>query len=450
MKKRYFALLMAALLCMGCAAAGAQTLPGVDCFSPGLARVAQALGGGAAVSVTAQVGVENAFYARDLSVLSQMLDGATVTYEGAGSEKDGYDRLTLARGGETLLEGELRYLPDGAELTIDGEAFPVESAGSALAALTGCEALAQDAPQIALPNLTGLSLAERVPLTLIEEWLASLRAGDAFAADLAVVEPFAIKRTMSDDGTRLTKLDIRASIAREGEAPWVIEGYIRQPAGRAPKETLEITVTQDKDNFFEISYSSTRQSSVTRKDKAGEARVDSALKVAGKLAGSGISSRLTVRMTNSWTADGETLSEKIAVTTTLTHQDKTPGRRMLRLNAVEGKLKQTLRLTTAEGDGAESAYAITDDVTADIQMDSNTFLKGSAALSIAVDGNAKATGEAADGARTGVATGGEANERQQDGVADIAEAMRRAVEKLASSLYAQLGESTREKIEKGL
>lgn len=450
MKKRYFALLVAALLCMGCAVAGAQTLPGVDCFSPGLARVALALGGEAAVSVTAQMGVENAFYARDLSVLSQMLDGATITYEGAGDGKAGYDRLSLARGGETLFEGGLRYLPDGAELTIGAEVFPVESAGSVLSALTGCEAFGQSAPQIALPDLTGLSLAERVPLTLIEQWLASLRAGDAFAGDFAVVEPFAIERTMSDDGTRLTKLDIRASVAKAGEAPWVIEGYMRQPAGRTPKETLEITVTQDKDNFFEISYSSTRQSSVTRKDKAGEAKVDSALKVAGKLAGSSISSRLTVRMTNSWTADAEALSEKITVTATLTHQDKTPGRRMLRLNAVEGKLKQTLRLTTAEGDGAESVYAITDDVTADIQMDSNTFLKGSAALTIAVDGNAKAVSVAADGMRTGVATGGEADEPRQDGGADIAGAMQRAVEKLASSLYAQLGESTREKIEKGL
>ncbi|MDO5378631.1 MAG: hypothetical protein Q4G52_09885, partial [Clostridia bacterium] len=420
------------------------------CFSPGLVRVAQALGGEAAVSVTAEAGVENAFYARDLSVLSQMLKGMTLTYEGAGSRTDGYDRPSLARDGQTLLEGGLRYLPDGAELTIDGEVFPVGDAKSALAALTGLEAPLRDAPQMALPDLTGLSLAERVPLTLIEAWLSSLREGDAFAFGLSVVEPFAIEQTMSDDGTRLTKLDIRASVAAEGETPWVIEGFIRQPAGRTPKETMEITVTQDEKNFFEISYSSTRQSSVTRKDKAGEAKVDSSLKVAGKLAGSGISSRLTVRMTNSWTADGETLSEKIAVSTTLTHQDKRPGMRMLRLNEVEGKLKQTLRLTTSEGDAAQSDYAITDDVTVEIQMDSNTFLKGSAALTAHVDGGSQTDGAAGDGMPGDVATDAEADERRWADASDIAEAAQRAVEKLASSLYAQLDESTRGKIEKGL
>lgn len=450
MKKRWLLPLLTALMCLWFTAAAGQTLPvgqtlpGVECFSPGLSRVAQAMDAQAAVRARARVGVENAFYARDLSLLSQMLEGTSITYEGAGSETDGYDSLTLTRGGQMLLSGALRYAEDGAELTLNGETFPVRDAGAALAALTGCEALGREMPRVSLPDLSGLSLADRVPLTRIEAWLSSLATGDAFLGDFAVTEPFTLARTMSDDGTRLTRLDMSASIAKAGETPYRIEGFVRQAAGRAPKETLEITVTQDEDNFLEISYSSTRQSEITRKDKAGEAKVDSSLKLAGKRAGNRFSSRLTVRMTNDWTADGGELSEKIAVTATLTHQDKTPGIRMLRLNEVEGKVRQTLRLTTAEGDGPRSAYALTDDVTADIQMDGNTFLKGSLALSVAVDGGEQTA------AGTAVATAGEANARQWADADDIADAARRAVRRLAASLTAQMDESAWEKIEKGL
>lgn len=444
MKKRWLLPLLAAIMCLWFAAAGAQTLPGVDCFSPGLSRVAQAMEAGALVRVQAGAGVGNAFYARDLSLLSKMLEGTTVTCEGAGSETDGYDSLTLARNGQTLLSGKLRYAEGGAELTLNGETFAVRDAGTALAALTGCEALEQSLPQVSLPDLSGQSIVERVPLTRIEAWLTSLEAGDAFIGDFAVAEPFTLERTMSDDGTRLTRLDMSASIARAGEAPYRIQGFVRQAAGRAPKETIELTVTRDEDNFLEISYSSTRQSEITRKDKAGEARVDSSLKLAGKRAGNRFSSRLTVRMTNDWTADGGELAEKIAVTATLTHQDKTPGIRMLRLNEVEGKIKQTLRLTTREEDGPESVYALTDDVTTDIQMDGNTFLAGSLALSIAVDGGVQTGTDRAE------ATAGEATERQWADAGDIADAARRAARELAARLTAQLDENAWEKIEKGL
>lgn len=446
MKKRWLAPLLVVLMCMRLATAGAQTLPSVECFSPGLVRLAQALGGEAAVSVTAEASVEDAFYARDLSVLARMLEGMTFSYEGAGGETDGYDRLSLVRGGKTLLCGGLQSFPNGTELTIEDETFFVPDASFALAALTGCGSLAQGAPESSGPDLTGLSLAERVPLTLVEAWLSGLETGDAFGFGLSIAEPFVLERTMSDDGTRLTKLDFRASLAGESGAPLVIEGFIRQPAGRTPKETAEITVTQDEKNTLEISYSSTRSSNVTRKNREGETRVDSALKVAGKLAGSGISSRLTVRMTNNWTADpdAETLSERVTVTTSLTHQDKRPGMRMLRLNAVEGKLRQTLRLTTSEGDGAASAYTLTDEATVDIQMDGNTFLAGSATLRASVDGGARATASAG----TDVATDGEA--KAWASAEEIAGAAQRAVEKLAAGLYAQLGEGTREKIEKGL
>ena len=59
----------------------------------------------------------------------------------------------------------------------------------------------------------------------------------------AVTEAIALKRTMSDDGTRLTRVDFQSgAIGRGGETPYEITGYMRQPAGRAPKDTFELTV----------------------------------------------------------------------------------------------------------------------------------------------------------------------------------------------------------------
>lgn len=281
--------------------------------------------------------------------------------------------------------------------------------------------------------MTGAAILERVPLESVAQWFESLEAGTALDGGFAVTQAFAVERTMSDDGTRLTRIDVTGALAREGEAPWALSGWLRQPAGRAPKDTFELTLRQDEHNYFDLSYSSTRQSNVTRKDKAGENRVDTTLKAVGKLAGSTISTRLTVYLRNNWMADGESLTEKVVVNSTLTHEDKTPGRRMQRLNAVEASLRNAVQLTTREGD---TAFSAADEVTCNVKMDSNTFLEGSAAVTLTVGGEAEpAVGPAPS------------SEAEPGG---IREAAQQAVTELAAKLYAQLGEGTKEKIAAGL
>ena len=280
MKKRLMIVLMLALCGLASAALG-QTLPGVEVFSPGLVRLCEMAGSGEPVAMSATMTAADIAYARDLSVLASMLSGTTFDYAGWGGFAQGGDRLSIVKNDETLLSLGLDRGETGAVLTLNGQAFTVDLS-RAQAALDTADAL------------SGVSILERVPLASVCAWIEGLSVGDALPLGFTVTQAFTVEHTMSDDGTRLTRIDISGSIAREGEMPWVIEGYLRQPAGRSPKDTFELTAVQDADNSLELSYSSLRQSEVTRKDKAGTASVDTTLKVAGKLSGSKVTSRLTV------------------------------------------------------------------------------------------------------------------------------------------------------------
>ena len=347
MKKTGCVLLL--LLCLlGCGAAGAQTLPSNEVFSPGLVKLAELERTQPSVRAEASVTIDKAMYARDLSVLSAMLKGTTLTYQSG----DAGETLSISRGGETL----------------------------------GVYALPQSEAVDALTDrLLGTAVLERVPLASIAGWLEGLAEGDALGFGFAVSEPFALVRTMSDDGTRLTKINVSGAIAREGGAAYRVEGFLRQPAGRTPKDTFELTFTQDEDNFIELSYSALRENEVTRRDREGTASVRTTLKAAGKLAGSAVSSRLTVTMKNHWTADGDALSERVSITASLTHEDKTPGRRMQRLNSVAAETKNTIRLTTHES--GDEFIELTDAMEIGVTLDENDFLAGSADVTVRVGGD---------------------------------------------------------------
>ncbi len=341
-------LLLACLLCSG--AARAQTLPSNEVFSPGLVRLAQMETAQPNVWAQASVEIDKAMYARDLSVLAAMLKGTTLTVQSGGAGKT----LSVERGGETL----------------------------------GVYAVPENGTLDALESrLLGTAVLERAPLAWIADWLEGLQAGDALGFGFAVSEPFTLVRTMSDDGTRLTKINISGAIAREGGAAYRVEGFLRQPAGRSPKDTFELTFTQDEDNFVELAYSALRENEITHKNKEGTASVRTALKAAGKLAGSGISSRLTVTMKNHWTADGDTLSERVTITASLTHEDKTPGRRMQRLNSVAAETKNTIRLTTHES--GDEVLSLTDAMEIEVTLDENTFLAAGADVTVRVGGEAQ-------------------------------------------------------------
>ena len=418
MKKRLMIALMLALCCLASGALS-QTLPGVEVFSPGLVQLCRKAGDGEPVAMRATMTAADIAYARDLSVLGSMLSGTTFEYAGWGGFRQGGDRLSIVKNDETLLSAGLDRGETGASLTLNGQAFAVDLSG-AQAALDTADAL------------SGVSILERVPLASVCAWIEGLSAGDALPLGFTVSQAFAVERTMSDDGTRLTRIDISGSIAREGEAPWVIEGYLRQPAGRSPKDTFELTAVQDADNSLELSYSSVRQSEITRKDKAGTASVDTTLKAAGKLSGSKVTSRLTVYLRNAWTADGESLSEKITVNATLGHTDNRPGLRMQRLNDISAKLRFVLGLTTQED--AQEVIAVSDSATLSVVLDSNTFLDCAADMTFSVGGERAQEEQAAQ----------PAPQEQLEG------ALQEAVVSLARALYPTLSESAKEKTEAGL
>ena len=378
--------LLALTLTMLASGARALELPSNAVFSPGLVRLSKLEGAGAPVHAEAEIDIGKAMYARDLSVLGDMLSGMTFVYDGA----PGGETLRITKDGQTL----------GAYLLAESAAL---------------DAISQ--------RLSGTAVLERVPLASVAAWLEGLKAGDALPGGFAVLAPFALERTMSDDGTRLTKISIHGAIARSGEAPWQVSGHLRQPAGRAPKDTFEITIAQDEKNTLELLYSALRESEVTRKNREGTASVRTTLKLAGRLGGYGVSSRLNVTMKNRWTADAEKLSERVSVTANLTHQDNTPGRRNLRLNSVEAENKHVIRLSSREGQTENIEF--TDEITLDVTMDSNTALSASAEMRVC--------------AGSGALPESAAQAITPD-----------AARSLAAKVYEQLDEDTKSTIHKGL
>ena len=409
-------LLLAALLAAPCAMA--QQLPGIDVFSPGLVQLAEKMKENPAVHMEAGLTVTDAFTVRDTSVFSAMLEGTTIVYDGTQGENGPADRIAIVRSGETLFEGATA----GDVLAVNGETF----------VLDGGKTPEQQRLEAVLAFVQETAILERAPLTEVEEFLLSLEAGDMLFGGYTVAEPFASVRTMSDDGTRLTRINITGSIAKEGEAPWVVKGYLKQPAGRAPKDTFELTATRDDKNWLELSYSSTRQSEITKKNKAGKASVDTNMKIAGEIGGYRVSERLTSKLRNTWTADGENLSEKIVVSMTLEHSDNTPGREMQRMNKAEAKMRHDIRLTTA--DAGSDVIDLTDAITVSLVMDENTVLDAGADAKITVGGEA---------AKIQIPA-------QQKSGRTIGSALEEAAQEIARKVYMQLGEKTKAKIADGL
>jgi len=417
--------LMIALLlvmCLAFSCASAQTLPDLTVFSPGLTRMSEKLGQGEKVEMTAELGVKDMLYARDVSLLQAMLSGTQLAYTGSGTLEAGGDALTLSRGEETLFSAELIRDGENAELSVNERVFGLDLSDDGWGEL----AAAGDA-------LSEAALVNRVPLLSVCEAVEGLAAGELLMGGFAAAEPFAVERTMSDDGTRLTKINISGSIAREGEAPWAVSGFLRQPAGRAPKDTAEITFARDADNTLTATYSSTRSQSVSQKDKKGRVIVETALKLSGKLGGYGVTTNLKVRMQNDWTADGENLSEKMVITVTLGHTDRTPGRRMQRLNDMSAKLRCEMTVKSQETANTPVSIAETSSISA--AFDGNTF------LDVSVTGDALVGGEGEKPVLSGAPVSAQT---------EILSAFEEAAVQIARTVYPQLDKEAMKKAEKGL
>ena len=255
MKYRLMTVLLL-MLCLLFSGAAAQTLPDLNVFSPGLTQMSEKLERGEQVEMTAELAVRDMLYARDLSLLQAMLDGMQLVYSGGGTLREGCDALKLIRSGETLFAADLVRNGLNAELSVNDRTF-------GLCLPEGFSGIAAAGDWI-----SGEAILNRVPLISVCEAVEGLKAGEPLAAGFVVTAPFAVERTMSDDGTRLTKIHISSSVEREGEI-WAVSGFLRQPAGRAPKDTAEITFARDEDNTLTATYSSTRSQSVSQKDKKG-------------------------------------------------------------------------------------------------------------------------------------------------------------------------------------
>lgn len=408
MKHRIFAFL-ALLLTLLAGCAGAQQLPGVNCFSPGLIRVSEKMKENPAVSADVTLTVENAFYARNLSVLQKLLEGTTLHIQGDNERGS----LSIERGGETLARAALTQ---GGGISIDGH--PVETAApdEAQADWGALAELLQTTP-----------ILERVPLTTIAPWLEGLKAGDALGFGVTAASAFTVERTMSDDGERLTKLNIDGSLSFEGET-WRVSGFLREPGGKAPKDTLELTLQKDEKNVLECVYSALRKDEIEQKNRKGRTSVAATLKVSGKRGGYAVNTVLKVSQKNDWTADGETLNEKITVSVNLTRKDNTPDKRMRWLNQIDAEGKDVIRIVTTE-DAADS-YSFTHELTGKVMMDGNTCLAG--------------------GVNIDAAVGGAAQETAQTAEEETAQTFEEAVRSLSRKLYRQLDEQTKSSIASGL
>ena len=274
------------------------------------------------------------------------------------------------------------------------------------------------------------SMLTQLPLADVAAWLETLEAGTRLAG-LTLEQPVALERTLSEDGTRVSKLGLAGALTDADGAVWSLSGTLQQTG--AAKTTAEITAALDKDNTFTLTLTSTRKSTVTRRDKAGQAQVDTVLKSSGRLAGNSITTQLTLRLRNDWTADGEALTEKIVLSAELGHTDKTPGRRMQRLNDLNIKLRQAITMTTREADGP---LELSDSVTLDFKMDGTDFAVGSAKLAIRVGG-----------VQTPAAVAAQPREADAQ---TLREAVQEAVIGIAQGIWAQMSESQRGRITNGL
>lgn len=385
MKKRYLALFFTALMLL-CVSAAAQTLPSNDCFSPGMMRLAEKDD----LALDASFTVQDAFYARDLSVLNAMLSGTTFHYD----RNPQTETLSIRRDGEELFSAALAQTGSTTSLCFQGQQFDV----------SGLVPARQQEP---------IYILERVPLEDVAEWIESLEG---------VSGPFDIQRTMSDDGTRLTKIEISGDVMI-GEERWMVKGFLRQPAGRAPKDTFEVTIQRDEDNCIELLYSALREKEVEQKDKKGEVRVTTTLKAAGKLDGYDLSSRLSVHMKNNWMADHDGLSEKITLSATLSHQDKNPVRDGQHLDDVRIENRNVIHLKSGE-DGLRS---FSDESELQAVMDGQNFLGGTMKLAFREGGQILPAAAETEGT-------------------DIHKAFEQAVEDLSGRLYRQMSPEIKEKI----
>ena len=418
MIKRFAAALLMMTALAG--AALAETLPGIDVFSPGLEAYRTGRGRNGAASTSLTLGVDQAFYVRDMSVLSAIFSGVSLeTVNGGDPEVTG---LTVSFRGEPMFSAVLSEDADGQTVAMNGrtmrlKALPPLKEGLP-AALSGW--LAEG----------GIRRFDRMPLERIETLLAGFGAEDAFFG-CRLETPFQLSRTYSDDGQRFTRLDLGAAFACGDGSVWTLSGFLRRPGGKAPKDTAEITLAKDKDNAFTFTLSRQYKETAKRKGTQGQVSCQTRLKLDGELNGYHMTGTLSVTSKNDWTLADGALAERISVTTKASWRDKTPDRDKLHLDRDDLTLQETISLRTT--DGKADAWADTGKL--ELTMDGETALAGSFSMRQTLGGTLPETPQ-------GPAVPVTAQE--------LTEEIRKAGQEAAALIWRGLDEKTKGRITKGL
>ncbi|MFR5786744.1 MAG: hypothetical protein ACLUHE_06315 [Christensenellales bacterium] len=221
-----------------------------------------------------------------------------------------------------------------------------------------------------------------------------MKPGDVLGFGATAADAFDVKRTMSDDGERLTKLNVEGALTIEGET-WTVSGYLRQPGGRAPKDTFELTFRKDDKNVVELvlQRAASGQDRAERPEGPDERRHDAqGQRQAGGLfglydaqgepekrldGGRGNAEREDHRF-RQHDAEGQPAGQK--------HAGAEPDRR--------GGEKRDPR----DDRGSDGGRALTVTLTGKLMLNENTFLQGGASMRVTIGG------EASDGASERTAT----------------------------------------------
>lgn len=423
---RKVAVLFFVLIVFMVTAAYAQTLPSVNCISPGLQKWMNGAKSGV-VTERAAVSVDELFYIPDISVLQNILSGITFQNDSVSEGEGSRNRLTLESGGEQLCS--LLWAVDGEYFSVsEGE----ETYRYPLAHLPFVGSEDANSTLNTLKSLfPGGSLIERVDMVSLK---SALQNGTLISMIPGLTQKkMDIAETHSDDGLRLTKLDFSGSFTDAANANWSISGKVFKPGGNSPKDVAEIQLLKDDSTQLKLVMSGTYKTETVKKEQKGTVTGNVRVNIDGKWNGYRVTYILGLRVRNDWQADGEALSEKLTITPTLNWTDKTPGRRYMHLNTGEITVKDILQVSTLEE--RDTADSISEKITLSVIMDANTTLAG--ALNVVSEIKDRKVPTLPD-------------KIQDADAGKLMEMGNQLAKEISGKVYKSLGENARKKISQGL
>ena len=445
---------MTTVLLLLCHIALAEQIPSVDHFSPGLSLfISEAKEGKIGSSGT--LDITEFAHARDMDVLSGILKMLRweIFCDNSGNQSrtdlvlwlqekelfsasvcDGEDHLFVETEGKTWqIDREDFYaalLPDPFSALLkqqdglghdNGDTLNKDTADSSQDNHLGKEDTLE----------YGALLAHASPLERFEmKNVERLLMKGADLPWIGQLQPCTVQETYSDDGQRLTKLDLEGNLVT-ASGNWKISGFIRRPGGKKPKDTAEIHLVKDEKNNLTLTLSAVYTPEVKRKDREGTVTRNVRIRLDGQRAGYGISAVYSCKATNTWKVEQEDLKERIAVSETVSWQDKTPGRRYMHLNEGKATVRHILTLSTR----SDENKGFHDVMSLSLEMDGGTMLAGGADFQLWIPDMLRQM---------------ELSECEKIDAKEWKAMLDGTVQKIARALYQAMDPALREKVRKGL